>query len=244
MIMSPWSIQFRFSAAQGAAILPTRMYSKVESMQRTANHWQARCRPNRGSFLGWNRMKSSRCTTARVLIPVFIVTLTAIVGVVATFAQSKRNRAAKEFMREKLELSQRVLEGVATEDYDLIIAKGTRLSAMSQEADWRVFENPDYEQQSAIFRQHVNSLVKAAKDKNLDSATLAYVRVTMSCVDCHKVVRGKLVASADGSRATALTGRRRWIECGSRSATNGMQLPSMAQCAARQAAILSMAMNE
>jgi hypothetical protein len=32
-------------------------------------------------------------------------------------AQTKRHRAAKEFMRDKLELSQRVLEGLATEDY-------------------------------------------------------------------------------------------------------------------------------
>jgi hypothetical protein len=117
-------------------------------------------------------------------------------------AQTKRNRAAKEFMRDKLELSQRVLEGLATEDYDLIVAKGTRLSAMSQEADWRLFENPDYDQQSVTFRRHVNSLVKAAKEKNLDAATLAYVRMTMSCVDCHKLVRGKLVASADALKTT------------------------------------------
>ena len=68
--------------------------------------------------------------------------------------------------------------------------------AGSVEADWRLFENPDYELQSQTFRRHVDSLVKAAKDKNLDAATLAYVRVTMSCVDCHKLVRGKLVASA------------------------------------------------
>ena len=61
-----------------------------------------------------------------------------------------------------------------------------------------MFENPDYEQQSTIFRWHVDSLVKAAKNKNLDAATLAYVRVTMSCVDCHKLVRGKLVASGGG----------------------------------------------
>jgi cytochrome c556 len=130
--------------------------------------------------------------------------LMVVAGLAGTFAQSKRNRAAKEFMRDKLELSQRVLEGLATEDYDLIIAKGTRLSAMSKEVDWRVFENPDYDQQSATFRRQVDSLVKAAKDKNLDSATLAYVRMTMSCVDCHKLVRGKLVASADGLPAGAL----------------------------------------
>jgi hypothetical protein len=55
-----------------------------------------------------------------------------------------------------------------------------------------------------VFRRHVNSLVKAAKDRNLDAATLGYVRMTMSCVDCHKLVRGKLVASAGGLRATTL----------------------------------------
>lgn len=116
-------------------------------------------------------------------------------GVTLSLAQSKRSRAAKEFMRDKLELSQKVLEGVATEDWDLVIAKGTKLSAMTQGADWRVFENPNYDQQSKAFRQHVDSLVTAAKKKDLDAATLAYVRMTMSCVDCHKAVRGKIVAS-------------------------------------------------
>ncbi len=126
---------------------------------------------------------------------VFALLLTAVLGTSATLAQSKRSRGNKEFMRHKLELSQRVLEGLATEDYALIITKGGRLGAMSKESDWRIFENPEYDQQSAIFQRHVSSLVKAAQDKNLDAATLAYVRVTMSCVDCHKLVRGKLTAA-------------------------------------------------
>ena len=125
-----------------------------------------------------------------MLVLLFVLTA----GQAVTLAQSKRNRAAKEFMRDKLELSQKVLEGLATEDFDLIAAKATRLSAMSKEADWRVFENPDYDQQSVLFRRQVNALTRAAKEKNLDAATLAYVRITMSCVDCHKLVRGKLVA--------------------------------------------------
>jgi cytochrome c556 len=129
----------------------------------------------------------------------------AAAGLSGLFAQSKRQRATKEFMRDKLELSQKVLEGLATEDYDLIIAKATKLSAMTQEADWRTFENPDYEQNSATFRRQVDALVKSARNKNLDGATLAYVRMTMSCVDCHKFVRGKIVASAGAAshRASA-----------------------------------------
>lgn len=122
--------------------------------------------------------------------------LVVAIGLTATVAQSKRNRAAKEFMRDKLELSQRVLEGLATEDYDLMIVNGARLRAMTLEADWRLFENPDYDQQSLTFRRYVDALVKAARDKNLDGATLSYVRMAISCVDCHKLVRGKLIASA------------------------------------------------
>lgn len=125
------------------------------------------------------------------------VVLTAFLaaGLALGLAQSSRkSRATKEFMRDKLELAQGILEGLSVENYDLIISRAQKLSAMSQEADWRVFENPDYEQQSLAFRRNVDALTKAAKNKNLDGATLAYVRVTMSCVECHKYVRGKLVA--------------------------------------------------
>ena len=135
----------------------------------------------------------------------FVLVLFIAAGLSVALAQSKRNRAAKEFMREKLELTQGVLEGLAVENYDLIIVKGAKISAMTKEMDWRIFENPNYEQQSTTFRRHVDSLVKAAREKNLDAATLAYVRVTMSCVDCHKLVRGKLVASMDALPAPALT---------------------------------------
>jgi len=144
------------------------------------------------------------CGVMKTKLLLLTVLLVASAGISVGLAQTKRNRAAKEFMRDKLELAQRALEGLATEDYDLIVAKATRLGAMSKEADWRVFENPDYDQQSVIFRRHVNSLVKAAQDKNLDAATLAYVRVTMSCVDCHKLVRGKLVASGSGLQPATL----------------------------------------
>ena len=126
-----------------------------------------------------------------------VVTLVALLaaGVIMSSAQNKKSRATKEFMRDKLELTQGILEGLAVENFDLILSRSQRLSAMSQEVGWKVFENPDYEQQSIAFRRNVDALTKAAKNKNLDGATLAYVRATMSCVECHKYVRGRLVAS-------------------------------------------------
>jgi len=118
-------------------------------------------------------------------------------GVVAVpFSQPKVPVTTKEFMREKLQHSQKLLGALATEDYFTLEQTSQRLSAMTQQVDWQAFQNPDYTQFSAAFRSHANALTKAAKEKNVDAATLAYVRMTMSCVDCHKFVRGRLVAEA------------------------------------------------
>ena len=117
-------------------------------------------------------------------------------AVIASFAQPNVPVRTKEFMREKLDHSQKVLEALALEDFYTMEQRSKKLSAMTQEATWQAFQNPDYAQHSATFRRHANSLTRAAQEKDIDAATLAYVRLTMSCVDCHKLVRGKLVAAA------------------------------------------------
>ena len=110
------------------------------------------------------------------------------------YGQPKAPVGTKEFMREKLQQSQKLLAALATEDYFTLDKVSQRLGVMTQEASWQAFQNPDYAGFSANFRSHVNALSKAAKEKNIDAATLAYVRATMSCVDCHKWVRGRVVA--------------------------------------------------
>lgn len=130
---------------------------------------------------------------ARFLTPLFA--LVAVATLTVGLTPSKLTPAARQLMREKLTLSQGILEGIATADFDLLVNKASRLGSISREAGWPAFDNPDYQQQSALFRRQVDQLVKAARDQNLDAATLAYVRMTMACVDCHKVVRGKTAAS-------------------------------------------------
>lgn len=110
-------------------------------------------------------------------------------------AQPKKLAPTKEFMREKLGHSQSVLEGLALEDFELVANHARRLGAMSKEMGWRAFDNPDYAQHSDNFRRSVDALAKAATDRNLDGATLAYFKVTMCCIECHKFVRGKKVAA-------------------------------------------------
>ena len=93
------------------------------------------------------------------------------------------------FMRAKLAHSQNVLEGLAVEDYDLIDKGAQELSLASEDASWQVLQTEDYARQSADFRRSCDSLRKAAKSHNLDGAALAWMEVTMKCVQCHKYVR-------------------------------------------------------
>ena len=97
------------------------------------------------------------------------------------------------FMRAKLAHSQNVLEGLAVEDFDLIDKGAQQLSLASEDASWQVLQTEDYARQSADFRRSCDSLRKAAKAKNLDGAALAWMEVTMKCVQCHKYVRDERV---------------------------------------------------
>lgn len=100
-------------------------------------------------------------------------------------------------MRQKLEHAQKVLEGIAVKDFDLLEKHAHNLMILSQKAEWKVLTTPEYELRSDEFRRNADSLAKAAKDKNLDGAALAYVQMTMSCVNCHKHVRDVRMARLD-----------------------------------------------
>ena len=91
-----------------------------------------------------------------------------------------------------LEFAKNVLEGITVENYDLISKNAKGLKRLSSAAEWEVPSIPnidEYLPYTNEFQRHCDDLVKAAKDKNVDGATLAYVRLTTNCVNCHKYVR-------------------------------------------------------
>jgi cytochrome c556 len=70
------------------------------------------------------------------------------------------------------------------------------MSLLSLAETWQVFETPEYVEYSRKFRNAADALTDAARDKNLDRATLAFNQVTTKCVECHKYVRGIRMADA------------------------------------------------
>jgi len=95
------------------------------------------------------------------------------------------------FMRAKLAHSQDVLEGLSLADFDLIEKGAQELSLASQDSSWQVLQTEDYARQSAEFRRSCDSLRKAAREKNLDGASAAYVEMVQSCLGCHKALKNE-----------------------------------------------------
>lgn len=102
-----------------------------------------------------------------------------------------RPNQVREFMRAKLNHSQRVLEGLTLQDFDLVAKHAQELSLLSEAAQWQVLQTPEYLHRSQEFRRVADRLTAAAREKNLDGATLSYVELTMECVQCHRYLRGK-----------------------------------------------------
>jgi len=102
---------------------------------------------------------------------------------------SQQRVESQAFMRQKLMLSQGVLEGLTLEKFDLVSKNAVRLHDMSQSNLWFTIKHPDYLVNTTNYQKSINALYLAAVDKNLPAATEAYTKVTRSCVECHRLVR-------------------------------------------------------
>ncbi len=121
----------------------------------------------------------------------------AVVFAIPSRGISQPPTGVEKLMVQKLKHSQHVLKGLCIEDFEMIADNAEELAAISKATTWNVFQTPEYAIHSAEFRRVVKNLAAAAEEKNLDGATLAYVAMTVKCVNCHKYVRGVRVASGN-----------------------------------------------
>jgi cytochrome c556 len=94
-----------------------------------------------------------------------------------------------KLMAEKLKSSQALLEGLATNDFAKVEKSAENLIEISKAAEWGAYKTPQYEIHMNNFRRSAETVIRKAKDKNLDGATLAYVDMTVTCVRCHQHCR-------------------------------------------------------
>jgi len=101
---------------------------------------------------------------------------------------SAQTVALKRLMQQKLEHSQGILAAVATSNWAEMEQQSKAVLQLTRDPGWMVLKTPEYARQSQAFIRATEDLVDAAQRRDLDAAPLAYVSMTLSCVQCHRYV--------------------------------------------------------
>jgi len=99
-----------------------------------------------------------------------------------------QTRQLNRVMREKLEHSKNILEGLVTSNWQQIERESIEIAKATQDPAWTVLRMPEYARHSDAFIRATESLIDAARRHDLESASLGYMSLTTSCVSCHRYV--------------------------------------------------------
>ncbi len=102
--------------------------------------------------------------------------------------------ALRKFMLQKLEASNDVLAGLMTDDFDRIANAADKLSRMSQAEEWRVSNDPTYARFGREYRQAIERLKSKTRKSAPEQTAVAWMNVTLSCIECHQWVRNTIIA--------------------------------------------------
>jgi hypothetical protein len=92
-------------------------------------------------------------------------------------------------MRDKLAYANKALEGLSLEDFDKVSESAQMMRMISRASSWYVLDSEAYTRLSKNFQEQAADLERHAKEKNLDMAGLDYMRISATCIQCHKYVR-------------------------------------------------------
>jgi hypothetical protein len=96
---------------------------------------------------------------------------------------------ASLWMKSKLELSKNILSGLTKGDFETVTQNAASMNILTYLEMWSHADRRGYKQQVAAFEMANKELVKQSVAKNIDGTVLAYNQLTISCVQCHKIVR-------------------------------------------------------
>lgn len=122
-------------------------------------------------------------------IPFFAIAVVAI-SLWGTLLLSGQSDPLETIMQRKLEYAHSLFQALIFEDFEAIDRNSERLQRLSEASNWNVIRTHKYTSHSSEFRRAVDALRKAAQEKDLDAAALAYAEMTLKCVQCHQYVRG------------------------------------------------------
>jgi cytochrome c556 len=115
--------------------------------------------------------------------------LTAATSVCVGGEPEQKLRPTQPFMRHKLDYARGILEGITLERFDLVVTNASWLRSMAVTNSFFMLGNEGYKAAGTNFQVRVDALLDAAKEKNPEAATEAYMRVVRGCIECHRQYR-------------------------------------------------------
>ena len=105
-------------------------------------------------------------------------------------------RAMEHLMKQKLSAAQAALEGVAKQDHAMVQESAARMIELSRLEAWERMASPRFVQDTADFVSAAEFLSRMAEARDIDGVELGFMRMTMSCANCHRHVRTEAVAGS------------------------------------------------
>lgn len=93
------------------------------------------------------------------------------------------------WMAKKLDYSKSILESLTKGDFEKLEQDATQMRTLGKMEALVRRNNPNYRSQLQAFDLANHELVRQAKRKNAEGATMAFNQLTTSCVACHVLLR-------------------------------------------------------
>ena len=119
-----------------------------------------------------------------------LAVLAAIAGASAVLT-SQDNPTKDELMKAKAGYAHKLLDAVVLGNFEAVQDQAFRLKAVSETAEWSATKSPWYVRESDGFIRATEQLYEAAKQKDADATSLAFVDLTLRCVKCHQGLRSE-----------------------------------------------------
>lgn len=97
-----------------------------------------------------------------------------------------------DWMQLKLQMSQEILAGLTRGDFQAVETHAQKMNVVNFMEKLVTADKPHYKEytrQLQAFETANRELLRQSAAKNAEGATLAYVQLTISCVQCHKLIR-------------------------------------------------------
>lgn len=125
----------------------------------------------------------------KILATIMLMTATLAVHPTRGGDDQPKEKESSLWMKQKLAATQNILGGLTKADFDAVRLNAESMLFVGYLEKWVRADTPEYKNMMKDFEHANKAIVRGAREKNLDSATLGYVQLTLSCVNCHKVVR-------------------------------------------------------